>query len=141
MSELEEKINSILSSPEEMEKIAQLAKSFMGGTEGDGDKKTNTDGNALNDILGGILGKKSTGDSAAGASPLGDIDPKMLALMGKILSGSGSGGGGNGVISALLPYFSEKRRTKLEKAMRMAKMVKIAETVFAERGGGGLFGL
>ena len=31
MSEFEEKLNSILSSPEELQKITQLAQSFMGG--------------------------------------------------------------------------------------------------------------
>lgn len=70
MSELEDKINGILGDPAQMEKIAGLAKSLMGGSDsGDAPaEKTKSAGGGLDSLMQSL-----GGDSA--------IDPAMLARL------------------------------------------------------------
>lgn len=151
MSELEDKINGILNNPEQLEMIAKMAQSFMGekgggdghGGAGEHGQRGNRENETLAETIAGLFGgnKSQGGNSeASSSSPLGDIDPKMLGMLGKFMGGAGTGGKSHGVITALLPHLSERRREKLERAMKIAKMAKVAEVVFAE-GGGDLFGL
>lgn len=124
MSELEDRINSILSSPEEMEKLTKMAQSLMaGGSEGS-------------------VIQESPGSERAAApeNPLGElgIDPGALASIGRIMSASGAAGGSNHtLLEAMKPYLSEKRRDKLARAMQLAKMAKLAGAAFSEYGGTG----
>ena len=79
MSELEDKINGILGDPAQMEKIAGLAKSLMGGSDsGDAPaEKTKSAGGGLDSLMQSL-----GGDSA--------IDPAMLARLSRAFS-SGAG--------------------------------------------------
>ena len=72
MSELEDKINGILGDPVQMEKIAGLAKSLMGGSDsGDAPaEKTKSAGGGLDSLMQSL-----GGDSA--------IDPAMLARLSR----------------------------------------------------------
>ena len=69
MSELEDKINGILGDPAQMEKIAGLAKSLMGGGDsGDAPaEKTKSAGGGLDSLMQSLSGSD------------GAIDPAMLA--------------------------------------------------------------
>lgn len=119
MGEFDDKLNSILSSPEAMSKIMDLAKSFSGGG---GD--TNSTG--------------SSSDSARNsASDFGGIDPKILGIMSRIMSSS-SGGNDNKsqLLNCMKPYLREDRREKIDKALQIAKMAHIAKTAFSEFSGG-----
>ena len=113
MSELEDKINSLLSSPEDMEKITKLAQSFMGGG-----------------------GEQTSGTEAQPnlASMLGGLDPGMLASIGKIMSKAGTGSDKSAMLSAMGPYLGEKRREKMAKAIQIARIAKLAGTAFSEYG-------
>ena len=122
MSELEDKINNLLSSPDEMEKIAKLAQSLMGGiVSGSSDNEGEKDGNPLEGLLGGI-------------------DPNMIASIGKAMS-DGSQDDKTKLLSALAPFLAEKRRVKMTKAINIARMAKLAGVVFTDNGGGGLGGV
>ena len=79
MSELEDKINGILGDPVQMEKIAGLAKSLMGGSDSGSDtaEKAKSAGGGLDSLMQSL-----GGDSA--------IDPAMLARLSRALS-SGEG--------------------------------------------------
>ncbi|MDO4573378.1 MAG: hypothetical protein Q4C13_08405 [Clostridia bacterium] len=108
MSELEDKINGLLSNPGEMEKIASLAKSLMGGGSG------------------------ASGEEAA--QP--DIDPGMLQKISGIMSRkSESSGNDKRLLEAMRPYLSEKRRGKVDKALKIAKLAGLAEIAMSEFGG------
>ena len=106
MDDLERQLNSILSDPKQMEQIAGLARSLMG-------------------------------DGAQG-SPSPEPGPGPdAALLGRIASLMQSGGEGReqALLKAMAPFLSEKRRGKLDNALRLAKLARIARLAM-EQGGG-----
>ena len=124
MSELEDKINGILGDPAQMEKIAGLAKSLMGGGDsGDAPaEKTKSAGGGLDSLM------QSGGDSA--------IDPAMLARLSRALSsGAGEKKQERALLEAMKPYLSEKRRSKMDKAIKLARLASIARIAMGEMGG------
>ena len=115
MSEFEDKLSSILSDPEEMAKITRLA--------------------------GQLMGNADESPPSAARPEDGGFDPGMLGrLQGLMGSLSGKGDDKAGLFKALAPYLREERRTKLEKALRLAKAAKLAGAALGEFGveGGGL---
>lgn len=112
MGELEDKLNSILGDPAQMEKIAGLAKSLMGG--------------------GGGPAQDSTP-----ASPFGELglDPGLLQKLGRAMN-SGEDGREKALLAAMKPYLSEKRRGKMDRALKLAKLARIARLAMGETGGG-----
>lgn len=99
MSELEDRINSVLNDPGQMEQISKLAQSLMGG-----------------------------GDA-------GGIDTGVLSKLSSLAGNAGESGGKQALLNAMKPYLSEKRRMKLERAMRLASLAKIARLAFSETEG------
>ena len=100
MDELENKLGAILNNPEMMGKIMNLAQSF-GNTQPEEPSAQQPQG--FPDIDMGLLQKLS------GAARQGNIDQKQKSLL-----------------SALSPYVSSRRISKLERAMRAAKMANMA---------------
>lgn len=110
MGELEDKLNSILGDPAQMEKIAGLAKSLMGG--------------------GGPA------PDSAPASPFGELglDPGLLQKLGRAMN-AGEDGREKALLAAMKPYLSEKRRGKMDRALKLAKLARIARLAMGETGG------
>lgn len=100
MSELEDRINSVLNDPGQMEQISKLAQSIMGG-----------------------------GDTG------GSIDTGMLSKLSSLMGSAGENSGKQALLNAMKPYLSEKRRMKLERAMKLASLAKIARLAFSEMEG------
>lgn len=122
MSEFEDKINAILGNPAEMEKITKLAAQIMGG--------------------GGAA--SSSPEAPQEASPekaeapgldLGGLDPELFGKIGRLLSQTGGGNDKTALLRAMGPYLSQDRREKMEKAMRFAKIAKLAGAAIREYGG------
>lgn len=103
MAELEDMINSVLSDPEQMSKIAGLAQSLMGG------------------------------ESSSPSQP--PFDQKAMGIMQKVMGGDSKPGCSEALLRAMQPYMSEKRRLKMDKALRLAKMAKLAGFAMEELGG------
>ena len=104
MNELEDKLNALLNDPGEMERFASFAKSIMGGAE---QEKT--------------------------SEP--DIDPGLIKRIGGILGGSDAKSSNDKkLLEAMKPYLSEKRRSKMDRALKIARLASIAATA-AELGG------
>ena len=124
MSEFEDKINKILSSPEELEKIMSMAKSLSGSL---GEPAEETE-------------KKPAGipDISSLGSLLGNMDPKMLGVIGRLFGeySSKSSDDKAGLITALKPYLKEDRREKIDQAAQMAKLARLARLAFTEFSGG-----
>lgn len=103
MSDWEEQLNSILGDPGQMERIAGLARSLMGG-----------------------------------ADPAADT-PEASELSGAASLLQAAMGGGRDKVQALLeamePWLTEKRQTKLARARKLARMVKLAERAMGESAG------
>ena len=107
MGDMEDKLNTILSNPAMMQQIMALAQS-MGQDE---QKNTNI--------------------------PLPDSAPKIDLGMIQRLSGLAQSTGVDKnqqvLLNALCPYLSRDRIGKLEKAMRAAKMAKLATGIMGNR--------
>ena len=110
MSDFEETLNKVLSDPSQMEKIAELAKSLSGG---------DTAGSAA----------QTAGE---GASPLTGLDPKMLALVGKLMSEYNAGSDKAALLAAISPFVKDSRRSKIEQAAQLAKLARLAKIAMAE---------
>ena len=119
MSELEDRINSILADPEQMEQITKMARSLMGG---------------------GGAGSNPEKESKTGPETLGGlgIDAASLQKLGRLLSrGESQKPQERALLEAMQPYLSEKRRSKMDKAIKLARLAKIARLAMGEMGGDG----
>ena len=106
MSELEDGINRVLNDPNQMEKIANLAKSLMGGGED----------NQSEDLRG--------------------FDTDMVQKISGLMKGEAMNGGNDRkLLEAMRPYLSEKRRSKMDRALKLAKMAKLASLASLDFGG------
>ncbi len=123
MSEWEDRINSLLNDPAQMDKIANLAKTLMGGE------------NAAGQGGGPSAG---AGSGPADGDALG-FDPAVLRRLSRLMQ---DGGGRDGrdkraLLEAMKPYLSEKRRVKMDKAIRMARLARMAQLAIGELGENG----
>jgi hypothetical protein len=139
LSEFEDRINSLLNDPKQMDKIAALAKSLMGEEGGtqkpQGTAKAAESGGLDPDMLGKLTGLfKNDGSEDGGLG----LDPAMLGKLAGILKKGGSENSERtALLNAMKPYLSEKRRSKMDKAMKLARIAKIAELAAGEFGGDG----
>ena len=106
MSELEEQINRILSDPGQMEKLSGLASLLMGGESGE-----------------------------AAPPPAPSLDPGLLQKLGSALD-SGEAGRETALLKAMRPWLSEKRQHKMDRAMQLARVARIARLALGQMGGG-----
>ena len=103
MSEMEEKLNSVLNNPQMMQQIMSMAQS-----------------------LGAQPSKE---DASSKVDPMPEIDLGMLQKLSG-LAGQGSiDKNQRSLLHALGPFLSRERIGKLEKAMRAAKMARMANTL------------
>ena len=103
MSEMEDKLNSVLNNPQMMQQIMSMAQS-----------------------MGGQLPKE---DSQAKSEPLPEIDIGMLQKLSGLAGQSSIDKNQRSLLHALGPYLSRERISKLEKAMRAAKMARMASSL------------
>ena len=108
MNELEEKVNGILSNPEEMRRISELARSLMGAQEQE--------------------------NTAADTGPDGP-DPLHQKLLSRLGAARGTDSGNAAKLHNLSRCLDSKRAGKLERAIRMSEMARIAGAVLREYGG------
>lgn len=106
MDGLEEKLNSILNDPKMMQQLMSMAQS---------------------------LGANANQDPP-GPPSKPEIDPAMLQQFVGLARQSGIDEQQQALLKALCPYLSRDRITKLEKAMRAAKMARIASVALGNRG-------
>lgn len=109
MNELEEQLNSILSDPEQMEKIAGLARSLMGGGE-------------------------SAGPAPQTPPDTAGLDAGLLQRLRGLMQ-SGGDGREQTLLKAMAPYLSERRRGKLDRALQLARLARVARLAIGETGG------
>jgi hypothetical protein len=109
MSDFEDRLNEILGDPARMVMIATMAKSLMGAQEQ---------------------------PQEASAPPPIENTEKMVGRLAKMLGGGGkSSDNKRALLDAMKPYLSHHRREKLERAMKLAKMIGMAEIAFEALGG------
>lgn len=105
MGEMEEKLNGILNDPQMMQKIMSMAQSI------------------------------SAPDAASPrADALPNLDLGMIQKLSGIASQTGIDKNQQSLLLALKPYLSRERIGKLEKAMRAAKMARLASGFLGQQG-------
>lgn len=100
MSEMEDKLNNILSNPQMMQQIMSMAQS-MGASEPPQEHISHTD-------------------------TIPDIDLGMIKRLSGLAQGANVDQNQQTLLHALSPYLSRERIGKLERAMRAAKIAKMA---------------
>ena len=106
MDELGDKLNAILENPGQLERITQAAKSIMGDKSQDGGASEKNDSDFL--------------------------DPSMLKKIGSLMNKGAAHDDKRMLLEAMKPYLSEKRRKKLNNAMKLAKLASLAEVALGE---------
>lgn len=117
MSEFEDRVNSILNDPDQMDKITKIAQSLMGGEQAEPEER---------------------GGDNPFAALLGSGGDEMAAL-GRISRALNSQNQADrektALLEAMKPYLSEKRRSKMDKALKIARLTRIARAAMGENGG------
>ena len=116
MDDLEDKLGQLLSDPETMRKVMSLAQSLNKSPPEPPSDTRHSDKEPDN---GGILP---------------EIDLAMIQKISGFAAQSGIDKNQQNLLNALAPYLSKERILKLEKAMRAAKMAKIATTFLIPSG-------
>ena len=105
VSEFEDKLNELLNDPGQMERIAGIAKSLMGG------------------------------DAPSAPASDTDFDEGLLKRLSGLMKGADNKSSNDKkLLEAMRPYLSEKRRSKMDKAIKIAKLASIA-SIAAQLGG------
>lgn len=122
MSELEEKLNALLSDPNSMAQVMQMAQQ-----------------------LSGAMGEQKAATPPPPPPPppvppvpdpgaaLGGLDPKLL---GKLLPLAGELGTENSaamqLLNALRPFLKEEKQGKIERAARLARLIHVGKKLLAD---------
>lgn len=131
MGGFEEKLNAILSDPEAMSQVMNLAQSLnLGGSNGDGEQ-----GNTAQPQQG--EGGNSTSDSIPNlGSILGQIDPdtiqRFLPLIQELTAGQNDER--MQLLYALKPFLRPERRDKVDQAARTAKLIHVGKKLLGTIG-------
>ncbi len=107
MGDFEDKLSKLLNDPKEMERFAGFAKSLMGGGEQEEKQEES----------------------------LPELDMGMLKRISGLMSGGGKSSKDTKLLEAMRPYLSEKRRSKMDRAMKLARLAGLAELAAGELGG------
>lgn len=135
MSELEDKLNSLLSNQDAMAQVMQLAQSL-----------SQSEGGAAN---GGAAPPPSppqsapAGSAAPGAGDLnamlsqltGGLDPALLSRLLPVLSqmNRNESSETSALLYALQPFLRDKRRDKVARAAQLAKLIHLAKVFLTTR--------
>ena len=103
MSEMEDKLNSVLNNPQMMQQIMAMAQSMSAQSQKE--------------------------DSPPKVDAMPEIDLSMLQKLSGLAGQSSIDKNQRSLLHALGPYLSRERIGKLEKAMRAAKMARMASSL------------
>ena len=136
MAEFDDKLNSILSDPEAMAKIAQLAQSLSGAA---GETPGGTGAPSSPPPAGGP--PPGQGDDRSpppgGGSSAGGLDPDLLFRFLPLLRERNSSQDSNArqLLYALRPYLKPERQVKVERALQLARLFRIGRRFLTGREG------
>ena len=130
MAEFDDKLNSILSNPDAMAQIMQLAQSIGGDSQ-----QTAPQQAAAPQPPPQPRPAPSGGDALA--SLAGGLDPKLLTRLLPLVQELGGQRDSNArqLLYALRPYLKEERQEKIERALQLARLFHIGRKFLSEWGG------
>ena len=139
MAEFDDKLNSILSNPDAMAQIMQLAQSLSGGTEGGGTAAPPPPPQSGGPSAG--AGRQPSQPPPSGGDPLsalaGGLDPQLLVRFLPLLRELGGQQDSNArqLLYALQPYLKPERQEKVERALQLARLFRIGKKFLSGREG------
>ncbi len=108
MEDLEQRLNSLLSDPESLSRLTELAGNFLGNVDetkkGDSDKQEKSD----------------TSDSGP------EFDLATFAKISGMLNGMREDSEDSRLLLALKPYLRDKRKEKVDETVKLMKLMKLA---------------
>ena len=138
MGEFEEKLNALLSNPDALSQVMNLAQSLdLGGGNNSG-PPPETSGGPPPPPPGGSSGSGGMGDLAGLGNLLGQIDPKMIQRLLPLV-GELTGGGGDeraALLYALRPFLKPERRDKVDRAVKAARLIHVGKKFLTSLGDG-----
>lgn len=137
MSDFEDKLNGILSNPDAMAQIANLAQSLNLGGGGDGGQPDNSV-NAAPAPPSGASPETGLGGLAGLGGLLGQIDPKLISrllpLVGELTGGDSGGDDRLQLLYALRPFLKPEKRDKVERAVKAARLIHVGKKLLSTMG-------
>ncbi|MDY3281519.1 hypothetical protein [Dysosmobacter sp.] len=120
MSEFDEKLNALLSNPDSMAQIMQLAQSLSGGAAEAAPPPPQQSPPPPQPPAGG-------GDSLSGL--LGGLDPKLMMRLLPLLQELGRDSDSNArqLLTALRPYLRPERQDRVERALQLARLIHLGK--------------
>ena len=141
MAEFDDKLNSILSNPDAMAQIMQLAQSLSGGTEGGAPRAPPPPPPQTGGFASGQSQQPSQAPPPSGGDPLsalaGGLDPQLLLRFLPLLRELGGQQDSNArqLLYALRPYLKPERQEKVERALQLARLFHIGKKFLSGREG------
>ena len=125
MSEFDEKLNALLSDPDRMAQIMQMAQTLSGTAapfQQQSPPPPPPQPQAAPSFNGDIL-----------SSLTGGLDPKLLIRLLPVIQelGSDSNSSARTLLYALRPYLKQERQARIERALQLAKLLHIGKKLFA----------
>lgn len=131
MAEFDEKLNSLLSNPDAMSQIFQLAQSLGGGQE-----SQQASHQTANPVVGQNFSPPPKPFASEARDPMTSLfdDPALLLkLMPLVQELSGPRDShARTLLYALKPYLKTERQEKIERALQLARLFHIGKKFFAE---------
>lgn len=124
MAELDEKLNALLSDPESMARVMQLAQQLSGtfGTPSAPEQQQPM--------------REDRAAERASVSPLDGLDPGMITKFLPLLQEFGKSNSQTmQLLYALRPFLKEEKQGKVERAAKLARMIHIGKKLLTEMGG------
>lgn len=118
---LMDKIQDLLSDPESMQQISELAQMLQPGSESP-EKSTPSYGAEL------TKPHRET-NTSGGAASMGGIDAGMLMQMGELMRSTGNSDKNTALLLALRPHLGEQRQQRIDKALRLLKLWAVFQTM------------
>ncbi len=128
MDDMNSMLNSVLSDPESMKQIKELADMLKSddadSAAPDGEQSGGMDMSALTGMLGALSG----GTSSAGTSA-GGIDFEMITQLGKVISAVGGEDKNRALLMALRPHVSADKQERIDKAVKLLRLYAVIMTL------------
>ena len=141
MAEFDEKLNSILSNPDAMAQIMQLAQSLSGGAAGGASGAPPPPSPPSGGFTAGQGQQSSQTPPPSVGDPLsaltGGLDPQLLLRFLPLLQELGGQQDSNArqLLYALRPYLKPERQEKVERALQLARLFRIGKKFLSGREG------
>ena len=138
MGEFEEKLNAVLSDPQAMAQIANLAQSLnLGRMEENAPKQEKAAPPSAPPLENGGEPGELLGNLSGLSSLLGQVDPnlirRLLPLVGE-LTDPHSSDSRLQLLMALRPFLKEERQSKVERALQAAKLLHAGKKLLSAMG-------